>query len=135
MMYRETRREEFLDFAQKVAAVYLKQLPKDLVPYWDFNAPGIPDAPKDASAAAITASALLELSTFFTDRSTAGTYRKKAVQMLSALSSSYQSGADVPAFLLHSTGHKPKGGEVDAAIIYADYYYMEALIRLKKLQQ
>ena len=134
MCYRETHKTEFLDFAQKVADVYLKELPADLIPYWDFNAPDIPDAPKDASAAAITASALLELSTFVPDQAKAEIYRRKAEDMLEKLSSSeYQSRDKNTAFLLHSTGHKPNGTEINASIIYADYYYLEALIRLRKL--
>jgi unsaturated chondroitin disaccharide hydrolase len=136
MVYRETKDPRFLDFAQKVTDVYLAKLPDDLIPYWDFNAPDIPDAPRDASAAAVTASALLELSTFVTDTAKANGYRTKAEAMLAALSSDkYQSRQQNNAFLLHSTGHKPNGGEIDASIIYADYYYMEALLRLKKLKE
>ena len=136
MVYRETKDKIFLDFVQKVTDVYLKKLPADLIPYWDFNTPDIPNAPKDASAAAVTASALLELSTFITDKAKAARYRQKAEQMLRSLSSGrYQSRNVNNAFLLHSTGHKPNGGEIDASIIYADYYYIEALLRLKKLQE
>ncbi|WP_243770632.1 MULTISPECIES: glycoside hydrolase family 88 protein [Mucilaginibacter] len=136
MCYRETRRADFLDFAQKVADRYLKDLPADLIPYWDFDAPDIPDAPRDASAAAITASALMELSTFVRDKIKAKSYRQKAEQMLKSLSSSaYQSRSTNSAFLLHSTGHQPNKTEVNASIIYADYYYLEALIRLEKLKK
>jgi len=136
MVYRETKDNKFLDFAQKVTDVYLKNLPEDLIPYWDFNAPNIPNEPKDASAACVVASALLELATFITDTTKAHEYRSKAEKMLASLSSgNYQSRNINNAFLLHSTGHKPNGGEVDASIIYADYYYMEALLRLKKLQE
>ncbi|MEP6748123.1 MAG: glycoside hydrolase family 88 protein [Bacteroidota bacterium] len=135
MVYRETKDEKFLDFAQKVTDVYLNKLPADLIPYWDFDAPGIPNAPRDASAAAVTASALLELSTFVTNKAKAKMYREKAEQMLVSLSSGrYQSRNTNDAFLLHSTGHKPNGSEIDASIIYSDYYYIEALLRLKKLQ-
>jgi unsaturated chondroitin disaccharide hydrolase len=136
MVYRETKDQRFLDFAQKVTDVYLKDLPADGIPYWDFNAPDLPNAPKDASAAAVTASALLELSTFVTDKVKATAYRQKAEQILQTLSTEkYQSRNINNAFLLHSTGHKPNGGEIDASIIYADYYYMEALLRLKKLAE
>jgi len=134
MVYRETRDPKFLDFAQKVSDVYLDRLPSDLIPYWDFNDPAIPNAPRDASAAAVTASALLELSTFVPDKAKAKMYRNKAEGMLKELSSDrYLSKDTNSAFLLHSTGHKPGGSEVDASIIYADYYYIEALLRLKKL--
>jgi unsaturated chondroitin disaccharide hydrolase len=136
MVYRETNDPVFLDFAQKVADVYLQKSGTDIVPYWDFNDPSIPDAPTDASAAAITASGLLELSTLVTDKTKSEKYRAKASAMLSVLSSDqYQSRATNDAFLLHSTGHKPNGGEIDASINYGDYYYIEALLRLKKLEQ
>ena len=136
MVYRETKDPKFLDFAQKVTDVYLKNLPEDLIPYWDFNAPGIPKEPRDVSAACVVASALLELSTFVSESEKAKEYRTKAERMLSSLSSAgYQSRNANDAFLLHSTGHKPNGGEIDASIIYADYYYEEALLRLKKLQE
>jgi unsaturated chondroitin disaccharide hydrolase len=136
MVYRETKDPRFLNFAQKIADVYLKDLPKDLIPYWDFNAPDIPDAPRDASAAAVTAAALLELSTLVTDAGKGKQYREKAEKMLQSLSSAaYQSRQVNNAFLLHSTGHKPNGGETDASIIYADYYYIEAFLRLKKLKE
>lgn len=135
MCYRETGKTEFLNFAQKVADVYLSRLPADLIPFWDFDDPAIPNAPKDASAACVTASALLELSTFVKDKSKAQIYRQKAEAMLQTLSSpAYQSHHVNDAFLLHSTGHHPAGTEIDASIIYADYYYLEALLRLDKLQ-
>lgn len=135
MVYRETQDSRFLDFAKKVADVYLSRLPEDMVPCWDFDAVELsPNEPKDASAAAITASALLELSTYVTGDSSRY-YYDEAVKMIEALSSvEYKAGSQKSAFLLHSVGHMPRGGEVDAAIIYADYYYIEALTRLKKLQ-
>jgi len=136
MCYRETHNEAFLDFAQKVSDVYLKRLPADLIPYWDFDDPAIPNAPKDASAAAVTASALLELSTYVADKSKAKYYREMAEKMLKELSSEKYQSRDVNnAFLLHSTGHKPNNSEINASIIYADYYYIEALLRLKKLNE
>jgi unsaturated chondroitin disaccharide hydrolase len=123
-----------LDFAQKITDIYLKRLPKDDVPYWDFDDPMIPDAPKDASAASIVASGLLELSTYLPQQKSAF-YRNAALRMLKSLSSKeYQSGRQNHSFLLHSTGNKPAGYEIDASIIYADYYYIEALTRLKKIE-
>lgn len=133
MCYRETKEPRYLDFAQKITDVYLADLPEDLVPYWDFSAPDIPDAPRDASSASITASALLELSQYIKDPAKATTYKQAAIKMLESLSSAaYQSRQHNPSFLLHSTGHWPKGSEIDASIIYADYYYIEALLRYKK---
>ena len=136
MVYRETRDPKFLAFARKVTDIYLKRLPErtaDWVPLWDFDDPS-PEAPRDASAACVVASALLELSTYV--GGDAGQYyRECAENMLASLSTNYHSGEDCPAFLLHSTGHHPAGSEIDAAIIYADYYYYEALMRLRRLQQ
>jgi len=135
MVYRETKDERFLDFAQKVTDVYLERLPKDLIPYWDFDDPSIPNAPRDASVACVVASALLELSRFVKDESKTKLYQEKAEAMLKELSAHYQSRDVNNAFLLHSTGHKPAGSEIDASIIYADYYYIEALLREKKLKE
>lgn len=136
MTYRETRDPKFLDFAQKITDVYLERLPEDKIPYWDFDAPNIPNEPKDASAAAIVASALLELSGYVEDEEKAKSYRTQAEQMIEELSSdNYHSNEKNSAFLTHSTGHYPRGSEVDYSIIYADYYYLEALLRLKKLKE
>jgi len=135
VVYRETKDVRYLDFVQKVTDVYLKNLPEDYVPYWDFNDPSIPDAPRDASAACVVASALLELSGYLPAEKVLE-YKQAAVKMLTSLSSDkYQCGKSKPAFLLHSTGHLPAGSEIDASIIYADYYYMEALLRLKRLTE
>lgn len=134
MVYRETGDVKFLRFANKIADTYLRKLPKDGIPYWDFNAPDILNAPRDASAAAITASALIELSTLVKDKKQSKDYLAKAEMMLAELSAHYQSKETNNAFLLHSTGHKPAGSEIDCAIVYADYYYLEALLRLKKLK-
>ena len=133
--YRETGDHRYLDFVQQVADAFLKDLPEDGVPYWDYNDPRIPNAPRDASAAAVVASALLELSTYLPGEKGDG-YRKEAVRMLASLSSdAYACGDRKPAFLMHSTGHHPAGSEIDASIIYADYYYIEALLRLKRLNE
>jgi unsaturated chondroitin disaccharide hydrolase len=135
MCYRETWKPEFLRFAQQVADIYLKKLPADGIPFWDFDAPAATGTPKDASAACITSSALLELSTLVKNKTKAAYYRKQAERMLAALSHDrYLAKDQNPSFLLHSTGHLPKGSEIDASIIYADYYFLEAMIRLQKLR-
>ena len=132
LVYRETKDKEFLRFAEKITDLYLSQLPQgEYVPYWDFDAPDIPDEPRDASAAAIVASALLELSQLVDNQKKAVEYREAAIKMLQSLSSDeYQSRESKPSFLLHSTGHWPKGSEVSASINYADYYYIEALLKI-----
>ncbi len=134
VVYRETQDKKFLDFAEKVTDLYLSRLPKDeFVPFWDFDAPNIPNEPKDASAAAITASALIELSQLMDDEMKSEKYFNAVTAMLMELSSEkYKSGNVNSAFLLHSTGHWPNNSEIDASINYADYYYIEALIKYKK---
>jgi hypothetical protein len=108
-------------------------MPQDMVPYWDFNAPNIPDEPRDASAAAITASALYELSMYSKNKKY---YLSAADKIVENLTSKYRSpvGENKGFLLLHSTGSKPANSEVDVPIIYADYYYLEALTRSKKLR-
>lgn len=134
MCFRETGKLEFLETAQKLADVFIKRLPEDGIPYWDFDDPAIPNAPKDASAAAVAASGMLEISGNMIDEEAKAKYKNAAVAMLIKLSSpEYLSGDKNQAFQMHSTGHKPNGTEIDASIIYADYYYLEALFRLKNL--
>lgn len=134
VVYRETRDKEFLRFVEKITDVYLSRLPDDYVPYWDFDDPAIPNAERDASSAAIVASALIELAQLEDNKEYAEKYIKAAEKMLRSLSSStYQSRRRNSAFLLHSTGNMPAGYEIDSSINYADYYYIEALIRYRNL--
>ena len=138
MVYRFTKERRFLDHAQKVTDIYLKRLREtsdDWVPIWDMDDPRGKDAPKDASAACVVASALLELSQYV-DTEKGKMYLDAAKNMLSNLSSAkYQSRDKNVAFLMHSTGHHPAGSEIDASIIYADYYYIEALTRMLRHQR
>lgn len=137
MVYRWTKMPVFLDFAKKVTDVYLRRLHEtsdDMVPKWDMDDPRGYAAPKDASAACVVASALLEL-LGYVGGTQGDYYRQQAIEMLQCLSTEkYQSRDKNVAFLMHSTGHHPAGSEIDASIIYADYYYLEALLRLKNLQ-
>lgn len=134
MCYRFTHDRKYLDFATEITDVYLSMLPEDMIPYWDFNDPEIPDVSKDASAAAVVASALIELSGYV-DEDKGREYLDAAEKMLDSLYENYRGGDSCPAFLTHSTGHRPAGSEIDYAIIYADYYYIEALLRLKNLKK
>lgn len=135
MMYRFTKDPKYLDFANKIANFILTNpnLPKDKIPYWDFNAPDIPNAPRDASAAALMASAFLELGQY-----TKGKERQKyldnAEQILINLSSpAYRAklGENGGFLLMHSTGALPLKSEIDVPLVYADYYFLEALKRYK----
>ncbi|MGI9529769.1 MAG: immunoglobulin-like domain-containing protein [Acidimicrobiia bacterium] len=129
-MFANTGDQSNLDAARDVADYFINNLPADNVPYWDFDAPGIPSADKDASAAAIAASGLLELSTL-TQGAESDTYFDAACDMLESLmSSTYLSnGTNSAGLVLHATGHHPRGSEVDVSTIYADYFFTEALIR------
>ncbi len=133
MTYRYTHDKEYLDLAENIAGFILnnKNMPDDMVPYWDFDDPAIPNAPRDVSAAAIISAALYELSRYSKDSSK---YFNSAEAILSSLIEHYQTPEDTIAhhnyFLLeHSTGNMPGHSEVDVPLIYADYYFMEALLR------
>jgi uncharacterized protein YyaL (SSP411 family) len=141
LCYRYTHDKAYLEQAQKIADFIFSQkdLPEDLVPYWDMRDPGIKTGkglaldghcPRDASAAAITASALYELATL-TSGADAQKYRGYADRILSSLENHYQpSPRTAQGFLLlHSTGNHPAKDEIDVPINYADYYYLEALLR------
>ncbi|HSC37018.1 MAG TPA: glycoside hydrolase family 88 protein [Chitinophagaceae bacterium] len=133
MCYRETKNKAFLEQADHIAAFILNHpnLPADKVPYWDFNAPGIPNEPRDVSAAAVLASGLYELSAYSKNGSQ---YRQVANKIIESLTKSYRApiGEAKGFILLHSTGSKPSDSEVDVPLSYADYYYLEALGRARK---
>ena len=135
MTYRETGELDFLNQAKNIAEFILTHphLPDDFVPYWDFNAPDIPNAPRDASAGAIIASALYELSEYAPAQQER--YLNAADRMLASLSRDYlvPDALDEPFLLAHSTGNLPRGSEIDVPIIYADYYYVEALLRRHRM--
>ena len=139
MMYRETGDNKYLQQAIDIANFILNHpnLPKDKIPYWDFNAPGIPAAYRDVSAAAIISSALLELSEYVSLRDKKR-YRNDAITILKNLSRpTYKTmGDEAGGFLLqHSVGHLPNKSEIDVPLSYADYYYVEAILRyLGKLE-
>ncbi|TCD01591.1 glycoside hydrolase family 88 protein [Pedobacter psychroterrae] len=132
MCYRYTKDPAYLKQAEAVTNYLLNHpnMPKDLVPYWDFNAPNIPDEPRDVSAAAVIASGLYELTGYSSNKEL---YKSKADMIIHNLSTKYVSpkGENRGFILLHSTGSKPSKSEVDVPLSYADYYYLEALLRYK----
>ncbi|MEN9403825.1 MAG: hypothetical protein RL091_2528 [Verrucomicrobiota bacterium] len=135
VMYRETHEPRYLEQANKIAAFIMHhpRLPADKVPYWDFDAPGIPNEPRDAAAAAIICSALLELRNYVTG-SLAQNYSDFAEQQLRSLASpAYlaQPGENGGFLLKHATGNYPKKSEIDTPINYTDYYFLEALLRAR----
>lgn len=139
LMYRFTRDRKYLDQAVKIAEFILNHpnMPKDLIPYWDYNAPDIPHALRDASAAAINCSGLLELSGYVSGEQSKR-YFKAAEKMLQTLASpkyTAEPGTNGGFILKHSVGNIPSGTEVDMPLTYADYYYVEALCRYKSMNQ
>lgn len=139
VMYRETKDRKYLDQANHIANYILSNpnLPKDKIPYWDFNAPGIPNALRDASAAAIMASALLELSRYNNSK-VADNYIGVAETILRNLSSpQYKAPAGTNGgFLIeHCVGNLPGKSEIDVPLTYADYYFVEAMKRYKNLMK
>lgn len=135
MCYRYTKDERYLEHAKKVYNFIFNHpnLPKDLVPYWDYNAPKIPNEPRDASAAACTASALYELETYVPGKG----YKETADKIIESLSSpAYRAkvGTNGNFILMHSVGSIPHGHEIDTPLNYADYYFMEALLRKQRIE-
>lgn len=134
MMFRESRNKAYLDFAEKVAdfAINHQNMPTDGIPYWDYGAPG---EERDSSAGAIMASALLELSKYV-DAKKGAMYRDFAVKQLVSLASNayFSEGDEVGHFLLkHGVGDKPSNREIDTPLNYGDYYFLEALVRLRNM--
>jgi hypothetical protein len=135
--YRETGDARFLQTAQQLSDYFIDHLPPDHVPYWDFEAPNIPNEQKDASAAAIAASGLLELSALVTDGAARAKYENAAFDILASLSSPAYLAEGIPegrdsSILLHGVGNRPSNSEVDVSLIYADYYFLEALLRYQR---
>lgn len=135
MMYRFTHHQEYLLQARRIAAYILNnpRLPADMIPYWDYSDPKIPNVPRDASAAAVMASGLLELARY-TSAKEHMQYLDAAVTIIRNLSGpSYRcaKGGAGGFILMHSTGALPLHSEIDVPLIYADYYYLEALTRYK----
>lgn len=136
VMYRYTGDKKYLEQAEKVADFILNHpnMPEDLIPYWDFDCPDIPDTYRDASAGAIMASALYELFGFTGN----DMYKEKADKMIESLSSpAYRAaqGTNGGFILMHSVGSIPHGSSIDVPLNYADYYFLEALIRKGNLEK
>lgn len=136
MCYRYTHDRRYLEQAKNVAKFLfsLKNMPEDGIFYWDMKDPAIPDAPRDASSAALVASAFYELQGYV-DAELGKQYKAYADKIVNSLIDHYQApvGSNQGFLLLHSTGHKPGNSEIDVPINYADYFYMEALRRKELL--
>ena len=135
MIYRFTKDQEMLDHAVAIAEYLLPRVPDDGIPYWDYDAPDIPDDVRDASSAAIMACGLIELSTYV-DAEKSARYLAMAEKSLRTLASDEYlaaEGGNYGFLLKHSTGNKNRDQEVDVPLTYADYYFLEALMRWQKL--
>jgi unsaturated chondroitin disaccharide hydrolase len=135
VMYRETKLQRYLDQAVHIADYLINHpnMPKDMIPYWDYNAPNIPNEKRDASAGAVMASALIELSRYV-DSAAATKYLEVAETQLRTLASpEYMAklGENGDFILKHSVGSLPGKSEVDVPLTYADYYFIEALLRYR----
>ena len=135
MVYRFCKEQDILDHAIAIAEYLLPRLPEDGVPFWDYDSAEIPNDVRDASAAAIMASGLIELSQYV-DAQKAERYLATVEKMLRTLASEEYlcaEGEDYGFLLKHSTGNKNTDSEVDVPLTYADYYFLEALIRWSRL--
>lgn len=129
MMYRFTKDRAYLKQAKHIADYIIGRLPEDWVPFWDFDAPDIPNTVRDASAGAIIASALVELDSYAPRKG----YRAVAENLIYTLAGEEylaKPGTNGGFILKHGTGHLPGGSEIDVPLSYADYYFIEALDRL-----
>ena len=135
VMYRETKDPKYLEQAKHIAEFLLNHpnLPADKIPYWDFNAPGIPNALRDASAGSIMAAALIELADYVDAKSRAKYLQVAETQLQTLSNSTYKAapGTNGGFILQHGVGHLPGKSEVDVPLTYGDYYFIEAMIRYK----
>lgn len=132
LSYAYTSKEEYRFAAKKVAGFFLDHLPADFVPYWDFRLPADAEGmPRDSSAAAIAASGLLELAFALSDEEGLA-YKRAAESILRSLHENYGAWeADEEGLLLHATGHFSADIYVDKPLIFGDYYFAEALLKLR----
>jgi hypothetical protein len=147
--YRYTKDPQFLAFAENIANYIINYpgMPKDGVPYWDYNVtdrglkpewhydPSLyPVIPRDASAAAITSSALFELGTFSGSQGEKYTAAAKKILWTLASPEYLESPKNKYFILNHSVGSIPHGVEIDVPLVHADYYFLEAVLRQKRLK-
>jgi len=135
LCYRFTGDPRYLELAENIARFLINHdhLPGDRVPYWDFDAPGIPNEPRDVAAATIMCSALFELGLY--SEEDGDTFLNVAMDQISSFASDHYTAepdSNNHFILMHGTGNYPAGKEVDKPLNYADYYYLEALTRYRR---
>jgi hypothetical protein len=139
MVYRFTQDPKHLEQAIKIAEFQLNHpnMPEDLIPYWDYDAPDIPNTLRDASAAAVNASGLLELSQYVPGN-LSEKYIRYAERILATLASpeyTAPAGTNGGFILKHSVGNIPSMTEMDVPLTYADYYYVEGVKRYQSVKE
>lgn len=128
--YRETGDKKYLEFAQKIADMIISRVKtEDHIPLWDYDAPNLPTTPRDASAAAVTSSALFELCGYLPDGQKYFNYAESILRSLSSPEYLAEIGTNCGFILKHSTGSLAHGSEIDVPLNYADYYYLESIKR------
>ena len=128
--YRETGDKKYLEFAQKIADMIISRVKtEDHIPLWDYDAPNLPTTPRDASAAAVTSSALFELCGYLPDGQKYFDYAESILRGLSSPEYLAEPGTNCGFILKHSTGSLAHGSEIDVPLNYADYYYLESIKR------
>lgn len=128
--YRETGDKKYLEFAQKIADMIISRVKtEDHIPLWDYDAPNLPTTPRDASAAAVTSSALFELCGYLPDSQKYFDYAESILRSLSSPEYLAEPGTNCGFILKHSTGSLAHGSEIDVPLNYADYYYLESIKR------
>ena len=134
--FRETNDSIFLNFAKDIADMIMDRVKtEDAIPYWDYDAPVTKETPRDVSAASVTASAMIELSTMVPDGLKYLDYAEKILKSLSSDAYLAKVGDNQGFILMHSVGSLPNGSEIDTPLNYADYYYLEALKRFMELKK
>ncbi len=133
--YRETNDPRYLGAAENIADFIIRNLPEDGISYWDFNDPALPETYRDVSAAAVTASALFELNNYSQQGEHYLEVANKIIRSLSSEKYRARPGENGGFLLKHSVGNKPANSEIDVAINYADYYYLEAWKRKVKSEK
>lgn len=133
VMFRETKNPIYLKQAQNIAKFIMSNpnMPADKIPYWDYNAPNIPNALRDASAASVTASALLELAKYSTSKLNKAYFKKAETILVNLSKAPYHAaqGKNGGFIIEHCVGHIPQNTEIDVPLTYADYYYLEGMKR------
>lgn len=126
--YAATGKREYLTLGERLATYWLRRTGTDLIPFWDFDDPAIPEAPRDSAAAAIVASALIDLAQLHPDAAAGKVWQDKAEAILDALCRDYlATGSEHRGLLMHGCYSKPHNIGTDSAVMFGDFYFVEAL--------